>query len=459
MYALSCTPATTAKVLIVPVWFTNSNNFIAVENKDVVREDIRKAYLGTNEETGWRSVKTFYEEESHGKLTLEGTVSEWYENNASYSVYGSEMMGQTKTVSLLKKVTKWYFENHPEEDRKDYDCDGDGYLDGVIVIYGSPEYSSLGYNSSYKNLWAYTSWTQSTADVNNPNLNAFFWASYDFMYGSNTAAEHTGLSSSAKYYCGDTRYCNIDSHTFIHEMGHMFGLDDYYDYEGKYCQAGGFSMQDQAVGGHDAYSIFALGWGQAYIPTESMTINLKPLTTSGEMIILSPSWNSYNSPFDEYLILEFYTPTGLNDFDSDHPSGGNPSGTRSSGIRLWHVDARLAVWTGYDASGNATFDFANTTNPLTPSNGITTMMDNSYRGDYKDFHLLQFIRNSKSTSYNASSKLRSEYLFRAGQSFDMETYKSQFVNSGKLNNNKTLGYSFTVDAIQSDYATVTITKD
>ena len=71
-------------------------------------------------------------------------------------------------------------------------------------------------------------------------------------------------------------------------------------------------MQDYNVGGHDPFSSYALGWGKAYIPAESMTINLKPFATSGEMILLTPNFNKYNSPFDEYILLEYYTPTGLN---------------------------------------------------------------------------------------------------------------------------------------------------
>ncbi len=424
----------------------------------MVREDIRTAYFGTNEETGWRSVKTFYEEESQGTLTIEGTVSEWYEITSKHSSYGSGTTGGQKTSLLVKTATKWYFDNHPEETRKDYDCDGDGFLDGVMLIYGAPDYTGF-WGSDMSNLWAYTSFTQSGSNHNNPNVNAFFWASYDFMYGSNIAASHTGLSSSAGYATGDTRFVNIDSHTFIHEMGHMFGLDDYYDYEGKYTPAGGFSMQDQNVGGHDPFSSFALGWGQAYIPTESITINLKPFTSSGEMIILSSSWNEYNSPYDEYLVLEYFTADGLNELDTTYTYGGSsPFGTKTPGIRLWHVDARLGYWTGYDSSNNLTFEYAGTTNPLDVTQDINTMVSNSYHGNHKDCNLLQLIRNSKTASYNNKTKLKAEYLFREGESFDMETYKSQFVNSGKLNNNKTLGFSFTVDAVQSEYVTVTVTK-
>lgn len=441
---------------MIPVWFTDSNNFIAVENKDIVREDIRKAYFGSNEEIGWRSVKTYYEEESHGKLTIDGTVSEWYSENASYNTYAAES-NLSNTVDLVVKATKWYFDNHTTEKRRDYDEDGNGYLDGVMLIYGAPDYSAM--NNNKKNLWAYCYWVQDTSANSrfNPGANAFFWASYDFMYGSNIVTSHTGLSN---YHSGDTSHVNIDTHTFIHEMGHMYGLDDYYDYAGQYLPAGGFSMQDQNVGGHDPFSSFALGWGKAYVPTESMTIHLKPFDATGEMIILSPNWNTYNSAFDEYLILEYYTPNGLNKHDTTYQyNGAYPTGTTEYGIRLWHVDARLNVYTGQvDSSGNPKFTPANTTDPASASNKVALMMNNSYQGTNKDYNLLHLIRNKTTTTFNSKTKFTGSHLFKAGSSFDTTTFNKQFVKSTTLNNGKALGYSFTVSSVLSEYATITITK-
>ena len=302
-YPISSTPCVgAANILVIPVWFTNSSNFIRSSTyKANVKSDIETAYFGTNNETGWRSVKTYYEEESHGALTLTGKVSDWYECGKAYSYYAQDA-DTSKTISLIDDATNWYFQTNTSDKRKNYDKDGDGYLDGVMVIYAAPDYVASSTDSN-DNLWAYCFWAQEPNNQNpsNPGLNAFFWASYDFMYGNNSTKR-----AGSSYQGGDTSYCNVDAHTYIHEMGHMFGLDDYYDYsDNKYTPAGSFSMQDCNVGSHDPFSCYALGWGKAYVPTESMTINLKPFVSSGEMILLSPSFNSYNSPFDEYLLLEF----------------------------------------------------------------------------------------------------------------------------------------------------------
>ena len=466
-YPISSTPCVgTAKLLVIPVWFTDSHSFILTNKRDTVRSDIQTAYFGSNEDTGWRSVKTYYEEESFNALSLTGIVSEWYECGASYRNYTKDA-DTSKTVDLVTTATDWYFTNHTDN-KTDYDCDHDGYLDGVMLIYAAPDYGTLR-NDNYDNLWAYCFWTQDYTKQNpaNPALNAFFWASYDFMYGAN-ARDKAGYS----YAGGDTSHCNIDAHTFIHEMGHMFGLEDYYDYSSKsYDPAGSFSMQDHNVGGHDAFSVYALGWGKAYIPTESTTIDLKPLVSSGEVIVLSPSFNNYNSPFDEYLLLEYYVPTGLNEFDTTHQYQSRyPTGSKQAGIRLWHVDARLI----YTATGNISASQM-TTNPRTTAGRILYAMTNTYDDGkdatkdylsmlgqgYYNYNLLQMIRNNATTTYYPSLEkdaLSASNLFRAGSSFSMSDFSRQFVNRGKLNSNKDLGFTFTVNGLDSTHASITVNK-
>ena len=477
IYPISATPSIgKAKLLVIPVWFNDSSSFIQNDKKNNVIDDINTAYFGKNTDTGWRSVKTYYEEESHGNLKIDGTVSNWYEPNQSYQIYARDD-DHSKTISLVQSAINWYFDiENPSEKRTDYDCDRDGYLDGVILIYAAPDYDCYGGNSN-NNLWAFCYWIQEPSAKNTirPGVNAFFWASYDFMYGKNKASTRTG---SDRYSNGDTsNNVSVDAHTYIHEMGHMFGLEDYYDYSNsKYLPAGGFSMQDHNVGGHDPFSVFALGWGKAYIPETTMNIDLKPFTSSGEMIILSPKWNEYNSPFDEYLIIEYYTNDGLNYFDSNHPYMDGiksyPTGSKDSGIRLWHVDARLA----YTLDGN--YSAAKiTTDPKISGQKVKRLMSNSYNDGsldmdylsplsernpqndrYSDFNLLELVRNSTIVQTKSKSNMSSDNLFKAGDTFTMSRYTRQFINNAKLNNNTALGFNFTVNALNNGYASITVNK-
>ena len=486
-YPISSTPALgTTKLLVIPVWFNNSDDFIDLSKREQVREDIEKTYFGTTEDTGWNSVKTYYEYESHGKLTITGTVSNWYECNKSYANYADDS-DVSKTTILVKNAIDWYFTNHTDKKKTDYDCDSDGYLDGIMLIYAAPDYQAFN-RPMYTNLWAYCYWIQdkTVKKVSNPGANAFFWASYDFMYSSSRARNRAG----SNYGNGDTSHVAIDAHTYIHEMGHMFGLVDYYDYTKQYDPAGGFSMQDQNIGGHDPFSSFALGWGKAYVPVDTTTIDLKPFSTSGEMIILKPNPSSYNfSPFDEYLILEYFTPTGLNEFDCRYKymssQGKDYSmGSMTPGIRVWHVDARLLYpETLFGGKYRYRQDYVTTDPTFSNTYGVTLMMSNTFYTNgggneyisplgqsYADYSVLQLVRNSTDYTYKVQCKSSNAFsaasLFTFGDTFSMAEYNKQFVNSriadgariGQFDTQEDLGFSFTVNGTMEEFASITITK-
>lgn len=459
-YTLSSCPVNgEPKLLVIPVWFTDSKSYILESKKETVKADIQKAYFGDSSDTGWHSVSSYYEEESRGALKINGTVSDWYSSGLSASEVGAYNSKQTS--GLVKDTVDWYFTNHKKESRLDYDYDGDGYLDGVMLIYAAPDSQVL--SSIGENMWAYCYWCQESTekDPSNPGVNAFFWASYDFMYGSNRVNKQTGKN----YHNGDTTHALIDTHTYVHEMGHVLGLEDYYDYHRKEDRSpatipcGAFSMQDYNVGGHEAFSILSFGWSEPYIPSDSCTITIEEFQSSHELILLTPSWNEYDSPFDEYLLLELYSPNGLNEFDCTYQYGGNyPQGPKSVGIRLWHVDARLFssyTWTTNAKSSRVLTGLNNTSNYSTrPCNAGPK---------YQSYNLLQLIRNSTSETYKSTSFLSSSDLFKAGSSFSISKYAKQFVNGETLDSGLSLGWSFSVDSIQdvggTYAATISLVKE
>ena len=455
-YNTSSCPTTgdDVKLLVIPVWFSDSQTFIPASHKSNVIADIETAFFGTSAQTGWHSVKSYYEEESKGLLTLNGTVSEWY----TPQVTSSQASNYTNSnqAEFVKTAVNWYFTNHDDK-RTNYDYDNNGYLDGVMFIYAAPDYQV--FSSFSSNMWAYCYYVQQPAlkNVDNPGVNGFFWASYDFMYGSNRALSRTGNG-----YCnGDTSHCLLDGHTYIHEMGHMFGLEDYYDYTKATSPTAGFAMQDNNVGGHDPYSTMAFGWSNPYIPSESGEITINDFQSSHDLILLTPNWNEYDSPFDEYLLLELYSPTGLNQFDSDYQYNVHyPRGPHAVGIRVWHVDARLFnrmtykfITNANSAKGSFYTAFNNTYRNSTEDskNGRNSFSyDFTHNEDNQRFNMLHLIRQSKSQGYNSLADLSSSDLFVKNSTFDMTSYKSQFYkNDGMLDSGKALGWSFTVKNISS----------
>lgn len=453
----NCPLSGTAKLLVFPVWFDDSDQFIDLSKKDSVRKDIEIAFKGTNEETGWRSLKTFYEEESFGKLKIKVTVADWYETGTSYETYATNPDGANATDRLINVATNKFFKDNKKESRKDYDSNGDGYLDGVLFIYAAPDKSNLG-DGSKENLWAYTSWKMNSPNKDNPVPNVIFWGSYDFMYNYGDYAERK--TGNSRYGRGDTRFCNIDAHCYIHEMGHVFGLPDYYDYSGQYVPAGGFSMQDSNVGGHDPHSVLAYGWGNVYQPTETTTITINDFQSSHDVILLAN--HDVTSVFDEYMLLELYSPTGLNEFDSEHLYLDRyPQGPDDIGIRLWHVDTRLTYWNYYTASwstslvtnpkkGNVYLAMANTYYDSTQENYYSI---SPLGVDYANYNNLDLIRKD-----GDRGELYYGNLFFENDGFDLGDYRSQFVNGVSMNDGEELGWTFKVDQIKGTTATITVTK-
>lgn len=461
------------KVAVIPIWFMDSP--LSAVDKVKTRKMINDAFFGDPEDIGWHSVKSYYEEESKGQLKISGKTSYWYE------YYGNSTDFYTRTVTtdnVLKDATEWFFASYPEETRTDYDADNDGYLDCVSFIYSVWDYYTLGMDSN--NMWAYkSSITSPKANLDKPGLNVFFWASYDFLKGSINIREVEALK--------------FDTSTFIHEFGHTFGIVDYYDYNHRYSPAGGFSMQDQNVGGHDPYSVMSIGWADPYIPTESMTIQIGAFQSTHDLILLTPEWNSYDSPFDEYLLLELYTTTGLNEFH-DKEDDFSPwyyhelgLGTYTeTGIRLWHVDSRLTYrieylmppWTK-ELINDATYP------------NVKLAMSNTYYleggkneqcsplgSSYYNYNLLECIQcRGDLPEYTGFYYDQTLFIEGAGFSlsgrepeYDEEEYRwqyfygsSQFINDGKLNSGKELGWSFVVEAIEGEgddaVATIRLIKE
>lgn len=438
------------KLLVLPIAFTDSSDFINEEKKVEIKSQLEKAAFGSSEDVGWYSISSFYKTESYGQCEIKGEVADWYDCGYKYNQVDDKA---TQTI-LNAAINNWKVNNPTKI--KEYDTDGDGFLDGVIAIYGGPNYGNIGDYPPHrenKNMWAYTSWLTNDKNVESPNGGVFIWASYDFMYADNTH----GLK--------------IDTHTYIHEMGHVFGLDDYYDYAHKGDWSGAFSMQDYNVGGHDPYSLMALGWVNPYVPTYNTSITIKPFESSGDVILISPDFSS-NSAFDEYLLIEMYSPTGTNERDSTYQYTGSnyPVGPTKTGIRIWHVDARLLKIKESSKRGKSV-EYYNIVNTIDPEDGKyivgptnTTYVQgaetNSYcslASDLYDYKLLELIRRNDYKAGLVKNAISNDDLFKSGDSFTVSQYSGYF-EGGRFNNGSRVNWTIKVESLNDSQATITITK-
>lgn len=420
--------------------------------------DLNVCFNGTSAETGyWESVSSFYSKSSYGSLNLTYTIADVFVSSYSpsslFSYHSSKVKEEGSSSApasdmILEAAVAKYKTDNGEAATKKFDSDGDGNIDGVVMVYSCPDVSNSAAISALDSegdlFWAYSYWDYKYAynhkSSASPVGNSYMWASYDFMYEA---------AASPK----------VDAHTFIHESGHMMGLDDLYG-SGTYNPAGGWQMMDENILDHDAFTKFALGWATPkYEVSSTQTITISPSESSGDFVVISDSWNG--RAFDEYMILELYTPTGLNALDSSTKYSNREQHYTTFGIKLYHVDARLVQTTDYDNYDEFTGDALDIDNYAYEVAATNCYKDNA-QADSR-FDLLRMISADNTNYFKNNSLANEDSLFETGDSFDMATYKGYFaktsLGSAILNNGNKFPFSIAFDSVTAEAATLTITKN
>ena len=438
------------KLLIVPVQIKGATSW-----NSTMLTNLEKAFFGYSIDTNWQSVRTFFQESSYGKLHLSGEITGVLQIN-DYTVSSLNNEGENASEIVADKFNNSNLVSSAK--RKEYDQDGDGYIDATIFVY-----SNAYENSDSTAYWAWCINASQAPNTNTPSVNNYMWVSYTF-------SEDTYESSRAPQ--------GIDTHTFIHEMGHILGLDDYYCYDSDtpWDSAGDRDMQSYNIGDHNIYSKMASGWVKPYVVTDSCEIQLRTSALYDDAILIKDNWNG--SIFDEYLLIEFYTPQSMNEQDSKYQYNGRNYMYDYSGLRIYHVDARLVrniksnqKWNGsYEiTNGGYTSDFVkNETCYVGASNSISYqyLTSSQNRNNYiRYLHLIDkggnnTLKAGTSSSWGSSStKIEAEStLWTVGDTFTAtDAYFAKGKN--KFNDGTTVGYSVKVSNISGDVATVVITKN
>ena len=93
-----------------------------------------------------------------------------------------------------------------------------------------------------------------------------------------------------------------------------------------------------------------LGCINPYVIIQDATIELNKFSTTGDAIIVAPSFDTESGNLSEYFIIEYYDHDGLADQNIYDTRGYNVSG-----IRIFHVNASLA----YDGDYWSLFKYDN----------------------------------------------------------------------------------------------------
>ena len=435
------------KLLVIPVTFSNYRCGSFCVSR---REQIRKTFFGSASETSWHSVKSYYEASSYGALTITGVVTNWFNSPWSTSQFASltTNVGEypeafDPTWAMLDAAVTWY-KTASGSNLTEYDTDQDGFIDSVYLVYNNPNASNFSYPGSGGDVfWAYTYWHYNNygkENVESPVGMTLVWSSFDFM--------HEGYGTNG-----------IDAHTYIHELGHAFGLDDYYTYtDGDWGATGGLDMMDYNILDHNAYSKYFLGWTNPFVLNSNQmttTVMLKPFESSGEFLLLGNNWNG--SAFDNYLIFEFYTPTGINLKDSQARYPGNQlQGFTVPGVKIYHVDARLGRYS------NSTGSFLGYTDSLNNS-GSYPLVAHSNSLQYtenENYKLLHLIEKDGVNTFIDGWTASNDTLFRQGDTFNPTTTHASFFyhQGGRFNDQSLIGYSVSVATLTANAVTLTVTK-
>lgn len=404
-------------VLVVPVEFKSGNKYTKSQ-----LDKLEKSFNGTSLDTGWQSVKTYYQISSYNKLnmtfdiqspvTLSNTAK--YYESYSKDLYWDDGSSSTKDGSMLilEEVLK---QLESELDLTKYDNDNDGVIDGVYLIYNY----DIDYDSDTSFYWAYVSWYEAPEDVTFDGLYPYYYlfASYYFT------EEDT---ENGYEYSGIIRGLKINSTTYIHETGHMLSLDDYYDYypnKGANEGIGGSDMMDYNIGDHGSYSKIIMGWVTPQIVTESKEITIKSFEETGDVILIPLKFN--NSYMSEYLLIDLYTCTGLNKLHGDLTL---LYGTSLYGVRIYHVSSEVDdPYTG---------DFSS----FTKYNNSTT-----------NISLIKLIEADGETHFSSNEGLASSTdLWLSGMSLN-DVFPNYKRNDGKL-----INFNITIDSASLDEAKIII---
>lgn len=459
-----------ANLLVIPVHLPGGNEY----KTDKVKSDIEKVFFGDKDDSslGFKSVKQYYSEASYGKFNLSGTVTDWFDATTLVSDVKDITSGTEGTIvnKILRGAVDWAGSSQGIN-LKDFDNNEDGNIDGVYLVYdhldwttenyiqheSNPQFDSSTLNQAF---WNFTYWDFYSESKNDkPSTSGFSWSSFDMMYTSYCERNKNDTPD-----LSDLSKIKLDSHTFIHEFGHLLGLDDYYSSsDSSYHPAGESTMMDQNIGDLDSYSKMLLGWVTPYVVYGTSEITITNVSkNSGNSVIVIPSnyaeisqsvedaikgnridkFRYTFNPFSEYLMIDLYTPDGNNEQDTYGPYVFDRSAMANKvGVRIYHIDSRifkckvvdymggqkLAYVDGYVWDGQMLQDDEAILMPI--SNNMSESKNFQLPQSFDYFDQIRLLESSGINTFDKNGMMTNQTLYYSeSKPFDIMSYGYQFFN-------------------------------
>lgn len=405
-YLDGCPTTGSPAVLVIPVDFKDAT----AASKGYSTELIADVFSGDSDKVDYYSVHDYYYISSYGELDLDITVLDfWFRPEHRSSYYANltaEIDGVTDVIGDQVVIDEALAYLEDKIDLSRFDSDGNGTIDAVVVV------ETLDVDSDDLFYWAYRYWntyTDSDGDYYEYDgvcANDYLWASYQFIF------ESTDRFGNLTFDDENAR----NTYTYIHEFGHVLGADDYYDTAYISHPMRGYDIMDDTLGDHNPFTKFNYGWltsSRLIVAEDSLTLTLRDFTNSGDTVIVANNWDDSLGAYQEYYAIIYYTNNGLN--------SGRYGYFEENGIVVYHVNASLyrSVYDEY-----VCYDVYNNNTHSSDPYGT------------KD-NLIELVKSAGN-----------DYLFVTGESLSELTD----------DNGDALLYTFTVDALSGDAATLTFTK-
>ncbi len=251
---------------------------------------------------GTGSFRDYFYQVSNKKLSLSVDVFGWYMAKNPYRYYGDDNGNDLARMLVAEAVDA---AENAGVDFSDYDNDGDGYVDNLLIAHSGPG-AEEGSQTEY--IWSH-SW-----------------------YLGGYARRYDGVTISNYIINPETRsYGMVGIGVFCHEFGHALGLPDLYDTDdsngdseglGNWClmAGGGWLNQEKTPAMLSAWARDHLGWISPVIIDSDGEFSLSPAATG------SACYKMITPVKNEYFLLENRYPAG---FDKALPG---------SGLAIFHIN-------------------------------------------------------------------------------------------------------------------------
>lgn len=222
------------------------------------------------------SARQYFEDQSMGQYRPQFDVAGPYTASQNMRYYGS--YNDSKAYQLIIEACKLADEDG--FDFSQYDCDNDGEIDFVFVIYAG--YGEADGGAEYT-IWPHTYWIKDGNGqrvlLDGKYLNTYACGNEIDYLGK----QHTGIG------------------TFVHEFSHVLGLPDLYSTnnsnhktmgEWDVMDAGPYNNSGNTPPAFSAYERFFCGWLVPGVLNHPATVSLEDLRTSNKAYIVTATGES-----------------------------------------------------------------------------------------------------------------------------------------------------------------------